>query len=283
MKYIIIILLTLITSCNTGTKQREMEKRKLELRLDSMQRAQDDSLKTAALEKRRLPSAMDGSFADFLYAFAESRATQQARTSFPLPFIKDNNDTTYIYREKWQYNPLFSTIDNYTIIRESINDEEEDHSGRAVLEWLYLHNKDVVAYHFNKINGAWMLTRLEEKKIYKEDNHDTENFLDFYLRFSTDTAFQSTRLASPLKLITFDPEDEFSIIETSIAPEEWPAFRPELPGQVITNIDFCTNHKSDSDCKIFEIKGFSNGFDNLLWFRLVDGLWKLEQFEDLSD
>ena len=283
MKYVFLILLSLLASCDYGAKRREMEKRALEHRLDSLEKVEADSLRAAALEKRRLPSAMDGSFADFLYSFAESRATQLARTEFPLPFIKNDIDTTYIYREKWQYNPLFSTIDNYTIIRERMSDEEENDSDRAVLEWLYLHNRDVVAYHFNKINGAWMLTRLEEKKIYNETRHDAEDFLDFYLRFATDSLFQASRLASPLKFVSFDPEDDFSVIQTSISHEDWPAFRPELPAKVITNIDFCTSHEAGSDHKIFEIKGFSNGFDNLLWFRLVNGIWKLEQFEDLSD
>ena len=47
--------------------------------------------------------------------------------------------------------------------------------------------------------------------------------------------------------------------------------------------DLGQNENSKSNTKVIEIKGFGNGFNNTLDFERRNGLWKLVQFEDLSD
>lgn len=48
----------------------------------------------------------------------------------------------------------------------------------------------------------------------------------FYERFSRDSLFQQERLHEPLYFVTADPEDEFQILETTLEPGQWFAFRP---------------------------------------------------------
>ena len=43
------------------------------------------------------------------------------------------------------------------------------------------------------------------------------------------------------------------------------------------------NENVHSNTKVIEMKGFGNGFNNTLYFERRHGLWKLMQFEDLSD
>ena len=50
-----------------------------------------------------------------------------------------------------------------------------------------------------------------------------------------------------------------------------------------TNVNYGQNENVHSNTKVIEMKGFGNGFNNTLYFERRHGLWKLMQFEDLSD
>ena len=49
------------------------------------------------------------------------------------------------------------------------------------------------------------------------------------------------------------------------------------------NVNYGQNENVHSNTKVIEMKGFGNGFNNTLYFERRHGLWKLMQFEDLSD
>ena len=87
----------------------------------------------------------------------------------------------------------------------------------------------------------------------------------------------------PLRFVTIDPDDDFSIIETTLDVNQWFAFKPDLPVGLLTNIDYGQRNKSTSKTKILALKGLDNGFSNLLYFRRKNAIdWELYKFEDVS-
>ena len=56
-----------------------------------------------------------------------------------------------------------------------------------------------------------------------------KNFVEFFGHFAADSLFQSKRVCEPLAFITTDPDDDFSILETTLDLNQWFAFKPGLP------------------------------------------------------
>ena len=48
-------------------------------------------------------------------------------------------------------------------------------------------------------------------------------------------------------------------------------------------IDYTVEQFADLQILRYRVPGFGNGFNNTLYFERRHGLWKLMQFEDLSD
>ena len=59
-----------------------------------------------------------------------------------------------------------------------------------------------------------------------------------------------------------------------IAPETWPAFAPQLPGNMIYNILYGQKY-AESTQKIFVMRGIANGLELELTFRKQGGKWML--------
>ena len=127
--------------------------------------------------------------------------------------------------------------------------------------------------------GAWILEAINLRPIGKSDN---ENFVEFFGRFATDSIFQSQRVREPLAFVTSDPDDDFSILETSLDLNQWFAFKPELPSERLSNINNGQRNEDNSTTKIMAIKGNGNGFSNILYFCRKAGEWELCKFEDTS-
>ena len=160
---------------------------------------------------------------------------------------------------------------------------EKDTTATSVkIEWIYLKTNKIKRYYFERLKGLWKLEAIDFADM-PENEDSKESFYEFYEHFANDSLFQQTRLHNPLKFVTVDPDDEFQIIETTLEAEQWFAFQPVLPREFLTNVNYGQNENSKSNTKVIEIKGFGNGFNNTLYFERRNGLWKLVQFEDLSD
>ena len=134
-------------------------------------------------------------------------------------------------------------------------------------------------YYFERIKGAWILEAINLRPIEKNDNED---FVEFFNRFASDSLFQSQRVQNPLAFVTSDPDDDFSILETTIDRNQWFAFKPVLPTDRLSNINYGQRNDDNSSTKILALKGIGNGFSNLLYFRRKGGEWELYKFEDTS-
>jgi hypothetical protein len=147
------------------------------------------------------------------------------------------------------------------------------------VEWLYPKSRITKKYFFKKVSGVWLLEAIDLRHMSLSDD---ENFLDFYSHFATDSTFQARRVCQPLKFVTTDPDDDFSVIEATIDVNQWFAFKPQLPVVRLSNIDYGQQFSDKSDYKIVALKGVGNGFSNILYFRRKAGIWKLYKFEDTS-
>ena len=319
------LLVWLMASCGGGKKKIDPFET-LTRQIDSLQVEEEAVVDTAPVRPEVIPATADESFADFFYNFASNEGFQHSRIVFPISYYKASNEgfqhsrivfpisyykgkeVVRISKEDWKYDPLFSRDPVYTVLfdREEEMELEKDTAVRSVqVDWIYLKDRQVKRYYFQRINDSWFLEAINKEKLAhaeggREDFFDfyfrfinkeklahaeggREDFFDFYFRFANDSVFQGERLADPLSFVTVDPEDEFQILETTLDEGQWFSFRPPLLKERLTNVHYGQEAVPDTDSKIVEFKGFGNGFSNTLYFECRGGEWILKQFEDLSD
>lgn len=231
-----------------------------------------------------VPVTADASFIDFLYYFTSDQDFQLSRIVFPVSFY---NDTTVsrLTADQWEFDPMFDSDQLYTVIfdkEEELELENSSSSSSVQIDWIYLSDFHIKRYYFELKNDQWFLEAVNKEKMTRSSSLG-ENFYDFYVRFASDTVFQSKRLSKPLLFATVDPEDEFSVLETTLEPGQWFAFRPPMPLSKLSNIRYGQSDTEQSNTKIVEFKGMGNGFSNTLYFRRINGKWVLQKFEDLGD
>ena len=237
---------------------------------DTVARDSSDEL----IAETPIPKAADELFDDFVFNFAANRKLQFNRIHFPLPVYRDGKITAKLEKKQWSMEHFFMRQDYYTLIfdnakqMELVKDTTIDH---VVVEKVYLKSGSVKQYLFNRINGQWMMTSINYKPMYQNLN---ASFLKFYRQFATDTAFQYRHLHNPVMFTGPDPDDDFSTMTGEIAPETWPAFAPQLPGNMIYNILYGQKY-AESTQKIFVMRGIANGLELELTFRKQGGKWML--------
>lgn len=223
----------------------------------------------------------DGSFDDFIYSYASDTALQLQRIKFPLSFY--NVDTPLkIEKKDWKHDCLFTQQNYYTLLFD--NEDELELSGDTALasvqvEWVLLKERMVKKFYFERIKGIWMLEAINLRRM--EQSKD-EDFVAFYSRFVTDSIYQSRHIREPLKYVTIDPDDEFSILETTLDLNQWYAFRPVLPVDKLSNINYGQKNSDNSNTKILKVNGIGNGYTNIFYFRKHRGEWELYKYEDTS-
>lgn len=220
-------------------------------------------------------------FDDFIFNYASDSVLQRKRTVFPLPYY--NIDTPLKIEERyWKHDSLFTGQSYYTLLFD--NEEEMEMVGDTALssvqvEWIFLKTRMVKRYYFERKNGRWMLEAINLRRMEEGPN---ESFVDFYTRFVTDSLYQSRHISNPLQFVTIDPDDEFSILETTLDINQWYAFRPSLPVARLSNINYGQKNDDLSNSKIMKVNGIGNGFSNIFYFRKRGGEWKLYKYEDTS-
>ena len=142
---------------------------------------------------------------------------------------------------------------------------------QAIVEKIMLKKNLVKDYVFNRIRGAWMLREVQEMPISENMN---ASFLDFYVHFVSDMAFQVKSLNSTVTFVGPDPDDDFNVMEGLITPDTWEAFAPQLPSKVLYNIIYGQPEPAGNE-KIFILRGIANGLEMELRFKKVNNRWLL--------
>lgn len=277
-------LLMLMVACEGGKKKIDPFET-LTGQIDSL-KVHTDSVHadTALVVEDVIPPSADESFADFFYNFASDEKFQLSRIVFPVSTYKGDK-IVRVPKEEWQHDYLFSRDPAYTVLfdREEDMEMEKDTSMRSVqVDIINLVRSQIRRYYFQRKKQSWFLEAINLQRLVHETDGE-EDFMQFYEKFSSDSVFQAERLADPLGFVTADPDDEFQILETTLEPGQWFAFRPPMMAGKLTNVHYGQKEDLHSDSKIVEFKGFGNGFSNTLYFERRGGIWKLIQFEDLSD
>lgn len=243
-----------------------------------------DSLPAAGLveeEKTEMPTEADELFDDFIFNYASNEALQRRRTTFPLPYYKGDS-CLKVSKGAWKHDFLFAKQSHYTLMFD--REEDMDLVGDTTLtsvqvEWFFLTARTVRRYYFERKQGKWMLEAINLRKMQETDNED---FVSFYTRFATDSVYQAAHIHNPLEFITIDPDDEFSILETTLEASQWRAFSSALPTDRLSNINYGQKNADGSPTKILKINGIGNGYSMVYHFRKQGGEWKLYRFEDTS-
>lgn len=281
------VLLFLVVSCTLQHKKSDslsdVEGQEL-VETDSVIASDEAMDDTLIVVDEIVPVTADASFIDFLYYFTSDKDFQHSRIIFPVSFY---NDTTVarLTSEQWEFDPMFDSDQLYTVIfdkEEELELENASSSQSVQIDWMYLSDFHIKRYYFELKNNQWFLEAVNKEKMSRSSSFG-ENFYDFYTRFASDTVFQAERLAKPLLFSTVDPEDEFSVLETTLEPGQWFAFRPPMPLDRLSNIRYGQGDTERSNTKIVEFKGLGNGFSNTMYFHRIHGKWKLVKFEDLGD
>lgn len=270
-------------SCG-GQKNRDVSADDSAVMVDTNEVVREEEPDLLVVAEEVIPATADESFADFFYNFASDKDFQLNRIVTPLPFYEGERVERFT-RGSWRFDPMFSREEVYTVLFDTEEDMEleKDTSAHSVqVDWLYLEDRKIKRYYFERKQDSWFLEAINIEKMKKEED-EKEDFFDFYRKFVADSIFQRRRLNDPLLFVTADPEDEFQIIETILDEGQWFAFRPPMPRNRLTNIRYGQKDVPDSRAKIVEFKGFGNGFSNVLHFHCRQGIWKLIKFEDLSD
>lgn len=230
------------------------------------------------IEATPMPKAADELFDDFVFNFAANRKLQRRRIVFPLPVYRDGKVVKKIAENKWEMERFFMRQEYYTLIFDNarqMNLVKDTTISHVVIEKIFSHKNLIQQYLFNKIKGKWMLTSMNYMSLARNKNAD---FLKFYNKFATDTAFQVRSMAREVQFTAPDPNDDFAQISGVMMPQQWPDFKPGLiPNGTLYNIIYGQKY-TDAGRRLFVIRGIANGLEIELSFRKVGGQWKLVKF-----
>ena len=267
----IVASVLLMFSC-TGNKTQRAEEPQTDSVADSVDSVPMDTLEQLIVDAPT-PKAMDELFDDFVFNFAVNKKLQLDRVIFPLT-VRKGDKTETIDKKKWEMERFFMRQGYYTLLFD--NDEQtqlvKDTSiNQAIVEKIMLKKDLVKDYVFNRIRGAWMLREVREMPISENRN---ASFLDFYLHFVSDMAYQVKSLNSTVTFVGPDPDDDFNAMEGIITPDTWEAFAPQLPSKLLYNIIY-GQPEAVGNQKIFILRGIANGQEMELRFKKVNNRWLL--------
>lgn len=225
---------------------------------------------------------VDEFFGDFIFSFIQDRHLQVERVRFPLKCIKqtaDKQTASVIEKNSWRHEQIFVSPEYYTVL---FNDEDQMELENSTetktvdIEKINLKKNFIKVFHFEKMDGLWMLCQESERPL---DGSLLADFLKFYTKFAADSMVQRNAIADPLRFVTADPENDFGTIEGTLSVDQWFAFKPVLPEDEITNIRYGQTYKKPNHI-VFVKRGISNGMLDVLTFTKKNGHWKFVSYEN---
>ena len=250
--------------------------------VDSASATGGSSMETKLVEEAFKPVEADELFDDFVFNYATDSLFQRQRTIFPLPYYKEDTPLK-IEKKYWKHDPLFADQTCYTLLFDSEDDMDvvgDTTLSSVQVEWIFLKTRMVKRYYFERSKGMWMLEAINLRRMEEEDREEDLSFVSFYARFVVDSLYQREHICQPLQFVTIDPDDEFSILETTLDVDQWYVFRPTMPADRLSNINYGQKNEDHSSTKILKVNGISNGYSNIFYFRKRRGEWELYKYED---
>jgi len=265
-----LVLIGLLTAC-TGNKASGEQEGSMDAETDSL--LADSLAKAEEAAAGVMPMGADELFDDFFFNFASNRKLQLERISFPLK-VQGEGKQRVINRSQWKMDVFFMQQDYYTLIFDSEQQMDlvkDTTVSETVVEKIDLQKNMVRQYLFSRASGRWMMMSINDQTLQRNDNAP---FLSFYQHFVSDSVFQQQCLADQMVFSGPDPDDDFQQIEGVITPDQWGAFAPEFPQNLIYNIVYGQQHAAATR-KILVLRGIANGLGVEVTFKQHRGRWKL--------
>lgn len=279
MRCILALLACLIAGClATGCGSEKQAEASAEDSVTTDTVAPDTTPDSIAPISEEPPAAADGLFDDFAYNFMRNKRFQKERIAFPLTHVVDGK-TSKIEKATWRFDPIYGRQESYTMIfdsEKSLDSEKNTGLTHVTVEMIDLQKERIKQYVFNKTQGKWMLTAIDEHNTGDNVNAD---FYDFYKSFSQDTDFQNSHVDQTISFTTYD-YDDFQKMEGIIDGAQWQDFKPDIPQAKITNINYGQDYQK-SDCRVMVITSPSAGMSCTLTFKRRAGVWRLTAIDNV--
>ena len=219
-------------------------------------------------------------FSDFIHAFTHNGRFQAERIRFPL-LVKDidGSETRITSGKRFRSEFLIPNNDYYTLILGDMNQmdifQNDSSLTDVAFQFLSLADLKVDSYNFKRTDGRWFLENRSKSHV----DAQLIDFMHFYHQFTTDSLFQQESLSRNLTFAMEDLEDGEEAISGTIDPDQWPAFRPEMPSGEFVNIDFGQDYPNPSRIHLLKC-GISNGLLDIFTFQRDGDQWKLVSYEN---
>lgn len=266
------VTLLLLAACG-GNKPTATET--VTATIDSIQ--EKDTIDSVQEEETPPPAAADGLFDDFSFNFMRNKSFQKERVKFPLAW-NDNGSEKTISEKEWKFTPLYIKRDVYTIIfdnEKAMTSATDTALKKVSVEMISLKTSIVKEYVFEKLRGAWMLTRINTESVKQNVNSD---FLTFYARFAKDKTYQQQCVSSTFNLSVIDGDTEERI--TGIAEAaQWLSYSPEFPTDEITNVNYGQKYAPDGN-RVFVVNSTDGAMSSIITFAKKRGKWMVTKLEN---
>lgn len=265
-----------LESCKEGKMKSIFSFEDEEVEEDSVEAFVGDTLHL--FDEEEPPVAVDELFDDFFFNFASDARFQGQRVLFPLVF-KDGEEMRTLSKTEWQDFNKFDSQEFVSVIYEREDDLDllKDTTINSVsVEWIYLNENKSEIFNFNRREGKWTLTDVQQESVSNMPNGD---FLEFYGQFVADSTFQRSALNLPVRLVLTAEGDE-EAEEEALSADDWFGMKGDLPlphGELI-NIDYGQTCISENR-KTLMMEGVSNGMSMKFKFDKSGGEWKLIEIE----
>lgn len=273
--FVVVILSVIAMFFGTGcTDKKEAKTDSVAVVTDTIDTTAVDSIEEIIAETP-MPKAADELFDDFFFNFASNKQLQRNRIVFPLT-VKTGEESHQVQRQEWKMEKFFRTQGYFTLIFDNTKQMKlvKDTSiNKVTVEKIRLGNGTVEQFQFERKNGQWVLAEIDNISYANTGN---ASFLTFLDKFLSDESSQQQSIENPLPYYGPDPqgEEENKCVNTEIAASEWRDFLPELPTEVLYNIDYGQTNAS-SNQKILMFKGIANGLETQLVFKKNGKDWRL--------
>lgn len=224
------------------------------------------------IDSRPMPKAADELFDDFFFAFSNSRKIQKERIVWPLKLIV-NETAEEMPENHWQMERFYADEGFYVLL---LDDERQLKLAKdtavhnVVVKHVNIGNNHLKNFKFNKIEGKWMMTEIEEESLSDSKN---ASFLRFYQHFATDSIYCLESIEDSIKFTGPDIVDENLTTTRYIFAEEYFDWAPELA----TNFYAVTygQKENSSNNKVFIMRQPASSQECRLYFRRRGSSWKL--------
>lgn len=232
----------------------------------------------------KVPKAADGVFYDFINAFCLSSKYQKQRIVFPLKLVAGGH-TRLIEERNWHFSRLHYNQDVYTVFfpnNSALDLEKDARIKKVTVQWFDAKKGLASYFNFDKMDGQWMLTSINE---HPWDEDADADFLTFYHNFAASSEFRAQHIAETITYDGVDPDndDEFEadpVMNRKIPASQWnDDLVPVLPADKFSNIDFGQRLTEDGE-RMVSVETPSSGFTCRLYFSKDGQSWQLHKIEN---